>query len=89
MKRREEIGGRPVRTVYYHLREAVKITASGKPLNAAANCLRYLRKNTYEATHAEVYSTTTGKLYAVMKRDMHGNVHTLFENKPTKEELES
>lgn len=88
MKRSKEVGGRPIRTVYYHRNDVVKIIASGRSLHASARCVIYLRRNTYEATHAEVYSTETGKLYAVVKRDMNGNVHTLFEHKPTKEELE-
>jgi hypothetical protein len=79
----------PVRTVFYRGREVVRTIAAGKSLNAVANCTRHMRKNTYEATHAEVYNTANGKLYAVMKRDVHGNLHILFEAPPTKEDFES
>ena len=69
----------PVRTVYYRGRDVVKVIASGHPMYAVRNCGYWLRINKYEATHAEVYSTDNGKLYAVVKRDMKGNVHSLYE----------
>lgn len=79
----------PVRTVYYHRREVVKIIAAGSPLNAVKNCVGYMRTNRFEATHAEVYSTENGKLYGVVKRDLDGNCRILYEHKPTKEELQA
>jgi hypothetical protein len=38
-----------------------------------------MRRNDYEATVAEVYDLRTGKLHAVMKVDVHGNHHTLYQ----------
>jgi hypothetical protein len=90
MKRKRIINNeRHVRTVYYRGKEVVKEIASRWPLNAVKNCVGYMRKNTYEATVAEVYSTTHGRLYAVLKRDVDGNMRILYEYKPTKQELES
>lgn len=79
----------PVRTVFYRGKDVVKKIASGNPLNAVSNCTRHMRKNTYEATHAEVYSTDNGKLHSVLKRDMRGNLHILYEAPPNRQELEA
>lgn len=79
----------PVRTVYYRGRDVVKTIAAGKQLNAVKNCVGYMRTNKYEATHAEVYDTDNGKLYGVVKRDVKGNCHVLYEHKPSKAELEA
>lgn len=81
-------GSRPVRTVYYRGREVVRNIASGRPLRAVQNCVGYMRRNWYEATHAEVYSTVSGKLYGVVKTDTHGNTHILYEHAATKDERE-
>lgn len=77
----------PVRTVFYRGREFVRKIAAGKPLKATMNAVGHMRRNTYEATTAEVYGTDNGKLYAVIKRDVHGNTHILYQAKLTKEEL--
>lgn len=77
----------PVRTVYYRGREVVKTIAAGKPLYAVRNCVYWMRVNKYEATHAEVYSTDNGDLYGVIKRDVHGNTHILYEAPIGKKEL--
>lgn len=77
----------PVRTVYYRGREAVKVIAAGKPLNAVKNCVGYMRTNRYEATHAEVYSTDNGDLYGVIKRSVTGNCQIVYEGPMTKAEL--
>jgi hypothetical protein len=79
----------PVRTVYYRDREAVRVIASGKPINAVANCIRAMRINKYEATSAEVYSTENGKLYAVIRNYLdRKETRILYEFKPTKDERE-
>jgi len=77
----------PVRTVYYRGRDVVKVIAAGKPLYAVRNCVYWMRVNKFEATHAEVYSTDNGKLYGVVKRDVHGNTHCLYEAPMSKAEL--
>lgn len=56
----------PVRTVYYNRKEVVKTIAAGSSINAVKNCVGYMRTNKYDATHAEVYDTSNGKLYGVV-----------------------
>ncbi len=58
---------RPVMSVYYRGEEVVKTTHSAYPNNAVCNAIRHMQTNEYDATHAEVYSGETGKLYAVIK----------------------
>lgn len=81
----------PVRTVFYadhRAREHVRTIAAGKPLRATMNAVGHMRKNRYGALLAEVYGEHNGKLYAVVKNDLHGNTHILYQAKLTKEELE-
>lgn len=79
----------PVRTVYYRGKEVVKVIAAARPINAVRNCVGYMRLNRYEATHAEVYSTDNGKLYGVVKMDVKGNCHILYEHKVSKAEVDA
>lgn len=78
---------RPVKTVYYRHRQVVRVTRSARPLRAAGIALQRLRENKYEATHCEVYNMFNGTLYSVQKRDMAGNVHTLFQSEFKPNEL--
>jgi hypothetical protein len=57
----------------------VKNNRSGDPLRACGQALQYMRKNKYEATHVEVYDEDTGLLYAVLVRNVKGNVRTEFQ----------
>jgi hypothetical protein len=68
-----------VRTVYYRGKEIVKKNRAGRPISAVSRCTEHMRRNDYEATVAEVYDLRTGKLHAVMKVDVHGNHHTLYQ----------
>lgn len=76
----------PIKSVYYQGREVVKKNSSSNPLRCASRCLEHLRLNSYEATHAEVFDETTGTLHAVLKRDVKGNIHVLYERPLTKSE---
>jgi hypothetical protein len=78
---------RLIRTDFYRRLEIVKVNRGRWPLNGAKQVFEHLRTNKYEATHAEVYNEGNGKLYAVLKRDMDGNVRTLFESKYKPSEL--
>jgi len=70
-----------VRTVFYHGKKVVKKIASGHPINAVGNLAKHMRRNTYDATVAEVYDTVgSGKVYAVMRRDVHGNTRTIYQD---------
>lgn len=77
----------PLRTVYYRGKETVKKNRAGAPIRAVSRCTEHMRRNDYEATHAEVYDTRTGKLHAVMKNDVKGNTHILYQApyKPSEE----
>jgi hypothetical protein len=77
---------RAIRTDYYREKELVRRIASSWPINAVKNCVGYMRLNTYEATHAEVYSEKNGDLYAVIRNDVHGNTHIVYENPVTEQE---
>lgn len=74
---------RNIRSDYYFNSNLIKTNRGRWPLNAAKTVFGNLRSNKYEATHAEVYNEATGKLYAVLRRTMEGNVKPLFQ-KPFK-----
>lgn len=77
----------PVRTVFYRGKEHVRTIASGTPLRATANAVIHMRRNKYEATTAEVYGEENGKLYAVLRSDVRGNTHIVYQAKLTDDEL--
>lgn len=82
---------RDVRTVYYRAKEVVKTTASTYEINAVKNCVGWMRINRYEATHAEVYGTTNGKLYGVVTNKLvNGKLRTQieYEHKASKHDRE-
>lgn len=69
-----------VRTVYYRGKEVVRTIAAGKEINAVKNCVGWMRVNRYEATHAEVYGTTNGRLYGVVVNKLvNGKLRTNIE----------
>lgn len=76
---------RSVVTVFYsdfQARRSVRQNRACYPFNAALNAHRHLRWQTYpEAVLAEVFDEITGVVYAVVKRDVRGNIHTLYEDK--------
>lgn len=91
MAKKEEPQRRlPVRTDFYRGTNSklVRKIHSGAPINAIANCTKHMRRNSYEADAAEVYDLRNGKLYAVMRRSVDGNVRTVWEAeyKPDREE---
>lgn len=79
------IGQRTVRIDFYsnfHATILIKVNRAKYAINACLNAFHHLRTNHYsEAVLAEVYDETTGKLYAVIKKDHVGNLHALFEDK--------
>jgi hypothetical protein len=58
---------RPVMSVFYRGQAVVKTNHSAHPNNAVVNAIRHMQVNEYDATHVEVYSGDTGKLYAVIR----------------------
>lgn len=77
---------KPVLTVFYRNGKVVKRIRSRWPINAATNLVPHMRRNSYEADTAEVYSTESAKLYAVMRRSVDGNLRTVFETEYSKKE---
>jgi hypothetical protein len=74
----------PIKSIYYLGKEIRKRNSASNPLRCVSRCVEHMRLNDYEATHAEVFNELTGKLHAVVKRDVHGNTHILYEAKLNK-----
>lgn len=62
--------------------QVTRTTRSANPNNAVTNCIRHMQINHYDATHAEVWDTTTGELHAQVKRRVDGNILILFKRDP-------
>lgn len=71
----------PVKSVFRRGKEVVRVNSAGTGTNAVPLCVKHMRANDYEATVAEVHNERNGRLYAVVKRDVQGNVHILYEQK--------
>lgn len=69
---------RTIKTVFYRVREVVKATHSSWANNAVPNAVGHMQVNQYDATHCEVYDTSSGELHAVIKRSITGDIHILF-----------
>jgi hypothetical protein len=72
---------RAIRTDYYFKREIVKTTHAVYAFNAVPNCIGHLQTNQYGATTAEVFNEVTGKLHAVIRRSVQGEIHIVFKEK--------
>lgn len=74
----------PVKTIYRHGREVVKTNSAGSGFTAVPRAVMHMRANDYEASVVEVFNEQNGKLHAVMKLDVHGHLHVLYQ-RPYKE----
>lgn len=73
---------RNIRAVFYkdfQARTALKVNKGKHPERMVLRCIAHMRKNTYEAVLAEVFNDNTGKLHAVVKRRINGDVEILFQ----------
>lgn len=74
---------RTVETVYYgdyHASIVLRKTKSLDACRATAKVTEYLRRQHYPgAMLAQVYDLVSGKLYAVVKMDVTGAIHTIFQ----------
>lgn len=87
-QQRADVGvTRPIKSVYYFRREIVRKNSASNPLRCTSRCVEHLRLDSYGATHVEVFDETTGTLHAVVKRDMQGNIHILYERELVKTEV--
>lgn len=80
-------GTRPIKSIYYNGKEVVKRNSSSNPLRCVSRCIEHMRLNSYHSTHAEVFDETSGVLHAVVKSDVKGNIHILYERKLQKTEV--
>jgi len=71
---------RNIVTKYYFRREVKKINRSIHPDRAVLNCIYHLQKNDYEASIAEVVNEETGKLYAVVTRNINGKITIRYQS---------
>lgn len=75
---------RNVQTVYYadwEAKIALKTIMSAYGINAVANAVKKLRWQHYPgAMLVEVYDVDTAHVYAVLKMDVNGGLHAIFED---------
>lgn len=67
MARQRVYRARPVLSVFYEGKKVVRTNHASYPNNAVCNAVAHMQTNQYGATHVEVFSAETGKLYAVLK----------------------
>ena len=65
---------RHIVTTYYFGREVKKINRGSKPDVAILHCIGHLQKNRYAARIAQITDETTGKLLAVITRNIVGKI---------------
>jgi hypothetical protein len=67
-----------IQTVYYFRKRIVKVTRSSNPYRTVPNVIYHMQTNQYGASVAEVFDLETGKLYAVIKRNIAGRIGIVF-----------
>lgn len=65
---------RNIVTIYYFGRQEMKINRGASPDTAILNCIKHLQRNDYSARLAQISDSETGKLYAVIKRNITGRI---------------
>ncbi len=73
-------GTRNIITRYYFRREERKINRSIHVDKAILNCIDHLAKNHYQASIAEILDEGTGKLHAVITRNMRGKITIVYKS---------
>ena len=71
---------RNIVTKYYFRREVMRINRSVHPDRAVLNCIYHLQRNDYQASIAEVVNEDTGKLYAVVTRNINGKITIRYQS---------
>lgn len=72
------MSSRPIRSVFYQRNEAVRTNHSKWANTAVPNAVGHLQLRRYDATHCEVFDSSTGELHAVLKVNMKGDIAVLF-----------
>ena len=70
--------GRTIQTVYYLGKNPVKITRSTYSFSAVPRCIAHMQINQYGANIAEVFDLHDGKLHAVIRRLISGEIRIIF-----------
>lgn len=65
---------RNIITVYYFGRQEMKVNRGSSADMAILNCIKHLQKNDYCARLAQISDGETGKLYAIIKRNITGRI---------------
>ncbi len=66
-------------TTYYNRNgEIVKTNRAKHPRTASTSAFDHLQMDHYDASVASVHDDNMGELHVILKRDLHGNIRTLF-----------
>lgn len=73
---------RPIRSQYLHGHAEVKVTRAKYASTAVPAAVMHMQMDDYDAFTCQVWDDSTGKLHAVIKRSVKGDLKVLFEAKP-------
>lgn len=73
---------RNIVTVYYYKHLIQKTTRGQFADRAVLNCIMHLQKNDYAATIAEIRDDVSGKLIAIITRNVLGKITIRYQNTP-------
>lgn len=69
-----------IETMYSFKREIKKVNVSTRVDLAILNCIKHMQRNDYHASIAEIHCRETGKLYAVVTRNMRNQIKILYKD---------
>lgn len=69
-----------IETTYTFKREIMKVNLSTRVDLAVLNCIKHMQANDYRASIAEIHCRETGKLYAVITRNMRNQIRILYKD---------
>lgn len=69
-----------IETTYSFKREIMKVNVSTRVDLAILNCIKHMQRNDYRAAIAEIHDRETGKLYAVITRNMRNQIKILYKD---------
>jgi hypothetical protein len=72
---------RSIATVYHCNNRIVKVNRSSRAFYVIPTCIRHMQIDEYGANLAEIYNTLTGKLYAIIRKNVKGEIKILFKCK--------
>jgi len=69
-----------IETTYTFKREIMKVNVCTRVDLAVLNCIKHMQRNDYRASLAEIHDRETGKLYAVITRNMRNQIRILYKD---------